>query len=317
MQTGTSSTDIAVNGVVLSGSNIGSSIGVRGYAHGGGYGLCFGVLGNLDNADYGAAIFGGVSNPQGVSVVGKYAGYFNGAAYVNGALTAQSIYNLSDMRLKENVVPLSESVNEPGGILEKLKGLDVFSYNLKNPASLTGTQMKREATEQEKKDAERRHYGVSAQELQKIFPDLVYEGQDGYLTVSYTEMVPILLRSIQELKQELDELKGAGGEDGVRLSRSAATAVQATNAATGNVLYQNTPNPFKEKTTIRFRLADDAQNAAICIFNLSGKMLKKLPISSGETSVTVPGYELGEGMFLYTLMVNGLEIDTKRMIITK
>jgi hypothetical protein len=64
-------------------------------------------------------------------------------------------------------------------------------------------------------------------------------------------------------------------------------------------------------------LADDATNAAICIFDMSGKMLKKLPVSSGMTSVSINGWELGEGMFLYTLIVNGREIDTKRMIMTK
>ena len=84
-----------------------------------------------------------------------------------------------------------------------------------------------------------------------------------------------------------------------------------------NVLYQNSPNPFKEQTTIRFSLANDAQNASICIFDMTGKMLKNLPVSSGDTSVSLNGWEIGEGMFLYTLIVNGKEIDTKRMIITK
>ena len=74
---------------------------------------------------------------------------------------------------------------------------------------------------------------------------------------------------------------------------------------------------FLEQTVIHFSLADDARDAAICIFDMTGKQLKKLPISSGETSVSVNGWELGEGMFLYTLIVNGREIDTKRMIITK
>ena len=315
IQTGISSTNIGVNGVVLNGTGSGSSIGVRGYAHGGGYGLCFGVLGNLNNYDYGAGIFGGVNCPQGIAVSGKYAGYFYGATYVNGSLTAQNIYNLSDMRLKDDVISLSETMNGQGGVLDKLTGLDVISYKLKNPSLLMENQIEHELTEQEKQDAERRHYGVSAQELQNIFPDLVCEGQDGYLIVSYTEMVPILLRCIQELKQELDEMKGAGADD-KSLSRNTATGITST-ASSGNMLYQNTPNPFKEKTVIRFKLADDAQNAAICIFDLTGKQLKKLPISSGETSVSVNGWELGEGMFLYTLLVNGQEIDTKRMVITK
>ena len=43
---------------------------------------------------------------------------------------------------------------------------------------------------------------------------------------------------------------------------------------------------------------------------MTGKILKKLPISSGEANVAVNGWELGEGMFLYTLIVNGREIDT-------
>jgi hypothetical protein len=46
-------------------------------------------------------------------------------------------------------------------------------------------------------------------------------------------------------------------------------------------------------------------------------MLKNLPVSSDDTSVSIGGWELGEGMFLYTPIVNGKEIDTKRMIITK
>ena len=39
---------------------------------------------------------------------------------------------------------------------------------------------------------------------------MVIEGQDGYLGVNYVELVPILIRSIQELKQELDDVKDGG-----------------------------------------------------------------------------------------------------------
>ena len=37
------------------------------------------------------------------------------------------------------------------------------------------------------------------------------------------------------------------------------------------------------------------QNAAICIFDMTGKTIKKLPVSSGMESVSIGGYELGEG----------------------
>lgn len=50
---------------------------------------------------------------------------------------------------------------------------------------------------------------------------------------------------------------------------------------------------------------------------MTGKTIKKMPVSSGMESVSIGGYELGEGMLLYSLVVNGQEVDTKRMIISQ
>lgn len=166
---------------------------------------------------------------------------------------------------------------------------------------------------QEEKMSSRRHFGVDAEELQKQYPDLVLEGQDGYLSVNYSELVPLLIRSIQVLKQELDEVKSKSNAR----RRASTTGIDSSTTSSGNILYQNTPNPFKEQTIIRFKLAEDAKDASICIFDMTGKPLKKLPISSGMDSVSIGGYEIGEGMFLYSLIINGQEIDTKKMVIQR
>lgn len=279
----------------------------------------YGVVGSLNNS-YGAGIYGTTALGSGPQLSGKYAGYFDGAIHVNGILTTSAgTYQLSDMRLNQNVALLSETTNSRGNAIDQLQKLSVLEYNLVSPTpkekrNSLSNHFKEPEEETDKVELERRHYGLSAQELQEVYPDLVFEGQDGYLGINYVELVPILIRSIQELKQELDEVRGGNGD--VKMSRSVATALTSANAS-GNVLYQNTPNPFKEQTVIRFSLADNAQNAAICIFDMTGKMLKKLPISSGESSVSINGWELGEGMFLYSLMVNGQEFDTKKMIISK
>ena len=276
----------------------GASVGVWGESYGA-PSKNFGVVGMLGPTTSGAGIYATTEGDLYHFTSGSYAGYFYGSTYVDGDLTVAYMNNLSDIRLKENVAPLS-LLSRGQSPLAKLQNLEVIEYNLKRPST--------------KKVSDKRHYGVSAQDLQKLYPNLVQEGQDGYLTVNYVEMVPLLLRSIQELKQELDAVKG-GSEYKTRSVGGETSDFSATE--TGNVLYQNTPNPFKEQTTIRFRLADDAQNAAICIFDMSGKMLKKLPVSSEMTSVTVNGYELSEGLYLYSLIVNGREIDTKRMILSK
>ena len=126
------------------------------------------------------------------------------------------------------------------------------------------------------------------------------------------EMIPLLVQSINELSEEIADLKQSGAK-----AASRGTTDIEDSFTSQNKLYQNTPNPFKEQTIIRFSLADDVKDAAICIFDMTGKTIKRLPISSGMESVSIGGYELGEGMFLYSLIVNGQEIDTKKMVISK
>lgn len=279
----------------------------------------YGILGGV-NGSNGAGIYGTIGSGPGSQLYGSYAGYFSGATYVNGNLTATAIYNLSDIRLKHNITLLSESAGTKGNAIDNLQKLNVISYNLENPAKeekqFSQSNRFKDSDGPSEVELNRRHYGVSAQELQEIYPDLVLEGQDGYLTVNYVELVPILIRSIQELKQELDEMKG---QSNARMTRSESGHEQEMPFAStsGNILYQNTPNPFKEQTIIRFKLASDVQDASICFFDMNGRLLKKLPISSGMESVSIGGYELGEGMFLYSLIINGQEIDTKKMVITK
>ena len=279
----------------------------------------FGVAGGL-NGSNGAGIFGTTgAGPCFMQLNGSYAGYFDGDTYVDGNLTASAVYSLSDVRLKQDIVSLSEAGSTKGGVLDQLQKVNVIEYNLKaidhEESSLSKCRHFMTSANPNRTESARRHYGVSAQELQKIYPDLVLEGQNGYLAVNYTELVPLLIRSIQELKAELDKVRQ--GESDMAISRRMAKRTSSDNSASGNVLYQNTPNPFREQTTIQFSLADEVNDAAICIFDMTGKMLKKLPVLSGESSVRVNGWELGEGMFLYTLMVNGQEIDTKRMILSK
>lgn len=296
------------------------------------HGYNYGVTGMVDFSSInsnsgGAGIYGAnygyvYAYPDNIS--GLYAGYFHGSVLLNGQTTALELYTPADARLNKNVESVARNDDYGMRTLDNLLRLNVFEYNTFNP-STERTQEDignmsdemRASYEMMKKDEEkmasRLHFGLSAQELQEIYPNLVVEGQDGYLAVNYIELVPLLIRSIQDLKQELDELKS--GEGNIKRAPQVAD-VDDLSTKGESVLYQNTPNPFQEKTVIRFKLSYDARNASICIFDMSGKLLKKLPVSEGMESVSVNGYELGEGMFLYSLVVNGREIDTKRMILS-
>ncbi len=298
--------------------NFGRAIGVRGIAGSTTSGYNYGVLGSVQGTQNGAGIFGTTTNVLGVYVPGRYAGYFDGETRVVGSLTATSFITPSDIRLKENVVVFDDAKN--GNALARIKNLSVISYNYKpheyvdlDTASATTLKLR----QLNDKSGKERHIGLIAQELREVFPELVTEGQDGYLSVNYTEMVPILLRCIQELKEQIDDLRGTDDEG---LTKNAptmtATAGQTLLPQTAT-LAQNTPNPFTERTVIRFTLPEDAMNAYIYIFDMSGKMQKQIAVDAAMESVTINGYELSAGMYIYSLVVNGKEVDTKRMILSK
>lgn len=286
-------------------SNTGRAIGVRGLAADATDGYNYGVLGGIYGERKGAGVLGvdATSNMNyilGVNILGKYAGYFVGQTRVDGTLTATTINTPSDMRLKKDIVPLNAGAGEPS-TLDKVLSMNVFSYSFIDKTEIPAAEKDTLSEQYLPKDEifTKRHYGVSAQELKTIYPDLVTEGQDGYLAVNYVELVPILIQSIQDLKGELEELKS---ESMAKNSRS--------------ILYSNSANPTNGQSSIRFKLAEDVVTASICIFDIQGKMMKQIPVSSNQECVSLSNHDLGAGVYLYSLVANGKEVATKRMIIT-
>lgn len=83
-------------------------------------------------------------------------------------------------------------------------------------------------------------------------------------------------------------------------------------------LYQNISNPFSEDTQIGFYIPESVTLAQLCIYNMQGIQLEKILITQrGEGSQKISGSELAAGMYLYALIVDGQEVDTKRMVLIK
>ncbi|MCA6362658.1 MAG: T9SS type A sorting domain-containing protein [Bacteroidetes bacterium] len=84
------------------------------------------------------------------------------------------------------------------------------------------------------------------------------------------------------------------------------------------LLYQNQPNPFSTSTEIRYFLPEHTQSAECIIYSMDGKQLKRIPIQgTGNGSITIEGNELYAGMFIYSLVVDGKETESRRMILTR
>eukprot|EP01012_Entosiphon_sulcatum_P021640 TRINITY_DN26497_c0_g1_i1.p1 TRINITY_DN26497_c0_g1~~TRINITY_DN26497_c0_g1_i1.p1 ORF type:complete len:149 (+),score=12.29 TRINITY_DN26497_c0_g1_i1:27-449(+) len=85
-----------------------------------------------------------------------------------------------------------------------------------------------------------------------------------------------------------------------------------------NELYQNSPNPFGLETSIGYNIVNMHEAACITIYDLTGKELFRQAVTEkGKGSITLSGDKLVPGMYLYSLIIDGKETATKRMVITK
>jgi len=83
-------------------------------------------------------------------------------------------------------------------------------------------------------------------------------------------------------------------------------------------LSQNYPNPFKEKTTIKYCVPDKTL-IKLNVLDADMKIIKELENEvrePGTYEVEFDGAEVASGVFLYQLKV-GSFIDTKKMMLMK
>jgi hypothetical protein len=98
--------------------------------------------------------------------------------FTAGTITATDFNSTSDNRVKENIKTIENSLNT----LTQLRGVS-FDW----------------------KETGRSSYGVIAQELEEILPDLVTNGE--VKSVNYNGMIGVLIEAVKELSEEVKELK--------------------------------------------------------------------------------------------------------------
>ena len=157
-------------------------------------------------------------------------------------------------------------------------------------------------------------YGLDADQLKSVYPELVYEDANGNVSINYVEMVPLLVQCINELSAKVAELEGTSP----RKAKAQPTAIEESVSDVDMVrMDQNNPNPFSESTVIALNIPSNAQAANIYIYDMSGKQVQSLPVSErGETNITVYASDLSAGMYIYTLVVDGKVAVTRRMIVS-
>ncbi|GHU96779.1 hypothetical protein FACS1894156_8140 [Bacteroidia bacterium] len=189
----------------MSGTSSVSVIGVYGNPNGMNTKV-YGVVGVINNGISGAGVYAGLTAPTSFS--GRYAAYMYGNSIVtNGTLTA-TVVTPSDIRLKQNMQLLPAKTTTA-----KLLQLQPIEYNLK-PIEIPADSVNKQGEtikytvkqyNEETPFFTQKRYGFVAQEVQKVLPDVVYEGSDGYLGIDYTALVPLLVQTVQEQQKQIEQ----------------------------------------------------------------------------------------------------------------
>lgn len=149
--------------------------------------------------------------------------------------------------------------------------------------------------------------------------------------LAYAEIVVPLVKAVQELSKTVDSLKTAmnaccHSQAPRSMQQSPASDSQTTTKQTDvelinkNVLVldQNVPNPFAEQTTINYYLPDNVTRAQIIFFDQSNKIIKAVDLTEkGKGTLNIFANDLSNGIYTYSLIIDGQTVETKKMVKAK
>lgn len=274
-----------------------------------------------------AAVYAVGATPGSGNSINSWAGYFNGDVF-----TTASQYFASDNILKENISPINNA-------LDKLRLIDAVTFNFKN-SNFPSMNLPQGL-----------EYGVIAQNVATVLPDLVKnithpEELDSlgnvihqsfqFEGVNYTELIPVLIAGVKELDSlnlykddvikaldnRLTNLEECLNKSGICLTTNQKNEDKGNEGVTielsnlnAIVLDQNSPNPFAEKTTIKYLIPEDVMNAQLLFYDMNGRIINTVEINErGNGKLTVYGENLQKGIYTYSLIADGKLISTKKMV---
>lgn len=262
---------------------------------------------------------------QGTLAIGSnYAGNFYKLFLVGRAFSSGGWLTLSDARYKKGVRIIENAT-------DKLAQLEGVSYDFKNEV-VNGIDLAKQNSKPQ--------LGLIAQDLQKVFPELVHEDESGYLAVNYQGLIPVLIEGFNDQKEIVEtqselltEQEGtisALNEKVDNLESQLAEIIGVLNEMNNDIelnlistdqranetqLDQNRPNPFKGITTIEYRLPLKANNASLTIYNMDGKQIKSFQLNDRSGNVDFDGSNLTPGTYLYSLNANGQQLAQQKMVV--
>lgn len=313
----------------------GTTYGTYGYSYSGTAGAYGNSNSGIGVSGYSTSSYGGnfeSYNSYGLvsrTTNGYYAGVFYGNMYTSGTL-----YQASDKNLKSNIEEMGDAMS----IINKLKPK---SYEFKKDEKYASLNLPKG-----------NHYGLLAQDVQEVLPNIVSESAHELKTVkpmaalrptadgkpspvpavtqqkettesikikgvNYIELIPILVKAMQEQEAAIEK-QNAKIEELTQLvnrfspNTSSSGSVKLNSAFLG----QNTPNPNSTSTRISYNIPTDFSRAELVVNNANGQKVKQIQLTKSGL-IDLDTSSLSAGTYFYTLYVNGKSVETKKMIVNR
>ena len=149
------------------------------------------------NSQYGFAVQNGQLQLYSDAAAAKISfGYYNSGTYTermylnnsSGVLTVAGTNYPSDARYKKQITRLQNPLEK----IMAINGVEYFMRTDEFPSKHFDTKLQ---------------VGLIAQEVEKVLPQAVQTGEDGYKAIDYARVVPLLVEAIKEQQKQIDELK--------------------------------------------------------------------------------------------------------------
>ena len=171
-----------------------------------------------------------------------------------------------------------------------------------------------EIERKEAEEASRKRIGFLAQDVEKVLPELVRTDENGIKSIDYTGFIPLIVESLKEMQQtiqdqqnEIENLRSLLPEGTKSMLRS--TSTNNINVVEGAKLYN------RAGTSVSYILPSAFSNAYLQVFDIAGRILKKITLITPNDIVEINPSEIGLGTFIYVLYVDGQKADTLKKII--
>lgn len=146
---------------------------------------------------------------------------------------------------------------------------------------------------------DRYEYGFIAQEIEKVIPSIVFTDGDGYKSVDYLGVVPILVEAVKEQKKLINTQSES--IDDVLNELNNLEKIRSSRLKISN---------FDNSIRFKYHIDSEVVNSSINIYTMNGVLFKQVNLHSDSGVEVMYKYDIPSGIYFYNLICDGVKVDS-------